>query len=305
MNFFIADDDEAIQSMLTDIIEDYDMGKVVGTSTNGENITSELLSLSKVDILIIDLLMPMRDGIETIKNLGSKFNGKIIMLSQVEDKEIIGEAYSLGIEYYITKPINKLEVINIIGKLRENIKLEKSIHDIKSTLNVLDIDIGTKDKENFSEESSINNSGKFLLTELGIIGENGSNDLLDILNCLSKNNNAAIKDFPALKDIFSKMVKKRLGKNASAADIKKEIKASEQRIRRAISQSMTHLASLGLIDYSNQKFEEYSSKFFDFEEIRKRMLELENAVNPSKSHVKINMRKFIKVFFIESRNLGK
>lgn len=68
---------------------------------------------------------------------------------------------------------------------------------------------------------------------------------------------------------------------------------------------MTHLASLGLIDYSNQKFEEYSSKFFDFEEIRKRMLELENAVNPSKSHVKINMRKFIKVFFIESRNLGK
>lgn len=212
MNFFIADDDEAIQSMLTDIIEDYDMGKVVGTSTNGENITSELLSLSKVDILIIDLLMPMRDGIETIKNLGSKFNGKIIMLSQVEDKEIIGEAYSLGIEYYITKPINKLEVINIIGKLRENIKLEKSIHDIKSTLNVLDIDIGTKDKENFSEESSINNSGKFLLTELGIIGENGSNDLLDILNCLSKNNNAAIKDFPALKDIFSKMVKKGLEK---------------------------------------------------------------------------------------------
>lgn len=305
MNFFIADDDEAIQSMLTDIIEDYDMGKVVGTSTNGENITSELLSLSKVDILIIDLLMPMRDGIETIKNLGSKFNGKIIMLSQVEDKEIIGEAYSLGIEYYITKPINKLEVINIIGKLRENIKLEKSIHDIKSTLNILDIDIGTKDKENFSEESSINNSGKFLLTELGIIGENGSNDLLDILNCLSKNNNAAIKDFPALKDIFLKVVKKRLGKNASEADIKKEIKASEQRIRRAISQSMTHLASLGLIDYSNQKFEEYSSKFFDFEEIRKKMLELENAVTPSKSHVKINMRKFIKVFYMESRNLGK
>ena len=101
------------------------------------------------------------------------------------------------------------------------------------------------------------------------------------------------------------MVKKRLGKNASEADIKKEIKASEQRIRRAISQSMTHLASLGLIDYSNQKFEEYSSKFFDFEEIRKKMLELENAVTPSKSHVKINMRKFIKVFYMESRNLGK
>ncbi|WP_341465735.1 DNA-binding domain-containing protein [Clostridium pasteurianum] len=44
--------------------------------------------------------------------------------------------------------------------------------------------------------------------------------------------------------------------------MKKEIKASEQRVRRAILQGLTHIASLGLTDYSNPKFEDYASKFF-------------------------------------------
>jgi len=98
MIFFIADDDEAICTMLTEIIEDYDLGSVIGTSDNGSNIDKTLLTIKKIDILIIDLLMPIRDGIETIRNLGTDLNTKIIMLSQVEDKDMIAEAYSLGVE---------------------------------------------------------------------------------------------------------------------------------------------------------------------------------------------------------------
>lgn len=38
--------------------------------------------------------MPIRDGIETIRHLKGTFSGKVIMISQVESKELIAEAYS-------------------------------------------------------------------------------------------------------------------------------------------------------------------------------------------------------------------
>ncbi|WP_234117228.1 response regulator [Clostridium hydrogenum] len=303
MRFFIVDDDEAICTMLTEIIEDYDLGKIVGTADNGATINNDLLDLKEIDILIIDLLMPIRDGIETIRDLGTSFRSKIIMLSQVEDKEIIAEAYSLGVEYYITKPINRLEVIKIIEKVIENIKLQKSIHDIKKTLNILDYEKKESSSTNTTQKKTILDSGKFLLSELGIIGENGSSDLLSMLQYVYKyDDKQSIKaDFPALKDIFTNIAISKLGSNASSSEITKEVKASEQRVRRAISQCLTHLASLGLMDYSNEKFEEYSSSFFDFTEIRKKMLELENNTQTSQSKVRINMKKFVKVLYMEGK----
>lgn len=38
------------------------------------------------------------------------------MVSQVESKELIAEAYSLGVEYYIIKPINRIEVLTVVRK---------------------------------------------------------------------------------------------------------------------------------------------------------------------------------------------
>lgn len=49
------------------------------------------------------------------------------MVSQVESKELIAEAYSLGVEYYIIKPINRIEVLTVVRKVIERIRLEKSI----------------------------------------------------------------------------------------------------------------------------------------------------------------------------------
>lgn len=303
MNFFIVDDDEAIRSMLAEIIEDYDLGEIVGEAENGSTIDNQLLNLKKVDILIIDLLMPIKDGLQTIRDLGVSFTGKIIMLSQVEDKEMIGKVYSLGIEYYITKPINRLEVIGIIEKVIEHMQLEKSIQDIQKTLNILQFN-KKKDKQAYSFTSKgIVSSGQFLLTELGIIGESGCKDLLDIIQYLfeCENKKPFELGFPSLKKIFIDVAMKKLGPLCASMDLNKEIKASEQRIRRAIYQALNHLASLGLTDYSNPKFEEYAAIFFDFTEIRKKMLELQNRSNSSTSSVHINTKKFVKVLYIESK----
>jgi len=303
MRFFIVDDDEAIRSMLVEIIEDYDLGEIIGEAENGTAIDGSLLTMKAVDILIIDLLMPMQDGIQTIRKLTPAFHGGIIMLSQVEDKEMIGNAYFLGVHYYITKPINRLEVISIIQNVMEHIRLQNVICNIEKNLNVLNSEKIIPAPTTVSK-NDISASGQYLLSELGMIGESGSKDLLDMLDFLYKYDNERPfgHEFPSLKEIFTIVAIKRLGvATPDQNDINKESKAIEQRVRRTLFQGLTHLASIGITDYTNPNFEEYAPKFFDFTEIRKIMLNLKSNMKPSISNSHINIKKFVKVLFLEAK----
>ncbi|MGM0779519.1 MAG: response regulator [Bacillota bacterium] len=306
MLFYITDDDEAVRSMLSQVIEDEDLGEIAGEAEDGALLNGPMLSLKNVDILLIDLLMPIRDGIETIRQIKPEFKGKMIMISQVESKELIGEAYELGIEYYITKPINRIEVITVIRKVIERIRLERSIQDIQKSLhNVLSFDQVKERNNPPHNKKNIRTSGQFLLSELGIAGENGSKDLLDMLDYLNQyeQDHMLEKGFPPLKEIFLSIAKRKLGASHTEQELKKEIKASEQRVRRAIYQSLNHLASLGLTDFSNLKFESYASKFFDFTSVRQKMTDLKHDSKPSHSPTRINTKKFIQALYFEAKLL--
>ncbi|WP_226645112.1 response regulator [Mesobacillus subterraneus] len=299
MRFFIVDDSPAIRAMLANIIEDQDFGTVVGEAEDGSEVYTDILEAKGIDILLIDLLMPNRDGLETIKEISPTFTGKIIMISQVESKELIGEAYRLGIDYYITKPLNKLEVSNVIKKVCENLTLKKSLMDIQRSLNMIP---GFKTNINTNKSTlSIVSAGKDILFELGIISESGNKDLLDLLSILYAHEQNGVKEIPPLKDLFEEIMKKRLGQNASAADIRKEIKAGEQRVRRALQQALEHLASLGLTDYSNPKFEHYSSSFFDYTQVRMKMLEIEGKTESCAIPPRSNLKKFLQALYMEAR----
>ncbi|MGG4452687.1 response regulator [Brevibacillus porteri] len=304
MRYFIVDDDPAIRFMLAQIIEDADLGEVCGEAEDGLQIDHDFLNWKQVDILLIDLLMPNRDGIETVSQL-RRFTGKIVMISQIETKEIIAEAYATGIEYYVTKPVNRREVISVLQKVRERILLQQSIEGIQRSLSVLSGSMNATaalSKEATYPEKGILSSARFLLTELGMISEKGSKDLLDMMEWLyhwEKERDEEV-NFPPLRDIFLAIAARKLGKGVTAL-IQKETKAAEQRVRRAVYQALTHLASLGLTDYSNPKFESYATTFFDFTEVRKRMLELENQMEMTISSTRINTKKFIFVLYMESK----
>lgn len=137
LNFFIVDDSTTIRAMLSNIIEEEGMGTVIGEAEDGSEVYADSLVEQKIDILLVDLLMPNRDGIETVREIAPFFRGKIIMISQVETKDMIGEAYALGVDHYITKPINRLEVVSILKKVSDHYRLEKSLSDIQKSLSFL------------------------------------------------------------------------------------------------------------------------------------------------------------------------
>ncbi|WP_312505384.1 DNA-binding domain-containing protein, partial [Bacillus luti] len=64
-----------------------------------------------------------------------------------------------------------------------------------------------------------------------------------------------------------------------------------------------HLASLGLTDFSNPKFESYAPKFFDFTIVRKRMTEMTKEEFAVSGHTRINTKKFIQVLYFEAKRL--
>ncbi|MGF9891989.1 response regulator [Priestia megaterium] len=302
MRFYIIDDDEVFRSMLAEIIEDNDLGEVIGEAEDGIVLNDQFSLLQQIDILFIDLLMPIQDGIETVRKIKDSFKGKIIMMSQVETKDLIGKAYSLGIEYYITKPLNRMEVLMVIQKVIERIHVQQSMEKIQESLNTV-LNVGNQQKTpSFGKkESDPAEVCRFLLRELGILGESGSKDLIEIINYLHQTEKSTMYEqhFPSLKEIFEKITVRKLGSSFSEDVLQKEMKAAEQRVRRAIYQSLNHLTSLGMVDFFNPKFENYASKFFDFSMVHQRMRDIEKGTGKSSTPSRINVKKFIQMLYYE------
>ena len=69
----------------------------------------KFLYTEKVDLILLDVQMPIMDGIETLREIRTQENGitvPVIMLTAKKDKETVIEGSKLGIMDYIVKPIN-------------------------------------------------------------------------------------------------------------------------------------------------------------------------------------------------------
>jgi len=162
--FLIIDDDVNIRKMLGILIKKNNLGKVICELDSGEYAAQEIIFYNP-DIVLIDLLLPMVDGIGIIKTAKEQgYNGKFIMISQVEEESLVSTAYENGITFFIGKPINNIEAINVIKGICHNIELEHSLALIKSAVLNLNSDKGLK-KELFLDDRITN-----IFTDIGIAG---------------------------------------------------------------------------------------------------------------------------------------
>lgn len=302
IRFFLIEDDPVIRRMLERIIMECNLGEIAGQASDGIGVSID--QLYGVDIVLIDLLMPGQDGIQTIKKLRSEgFAGRFIMVSQVENKEMIGEAYLQGIDTFIQKPINRLEVMSVLKRVVDHLSLEASLQSIRKSLQILDVKakepVDADHKGKISQESSLEQKARQLLLQLGIASEAGAPDLLLIMRWLGEEEQRGDKLRELqLKELYTFILQKLHG-NLDEQSIVKEVRAMEQRIRRMVIQAFTHLSSLGLTDYANPTFEHFAPRLFDFQEVRMRMQELEAGEKTTKC--RISVKKFLSVFLLEAK----
>lgn len=278
--FLVIDDDVNIRKMLELIIKKNNFGKVICELDSGEQAVQEIIFYNP-HIVLIDLLLPIVDGIEIIKRAKDQgYKGKFIMISQVEEESVVSRAYESGIIFFISKPINNIEAINVIKGICHNIELENSLAVIKNAV------LGFNTDKNVTKELFIDESITNIFTSIGIAGAVGSNELIKIIHKIidfKKRNPISIYK---LQKIYDEITQEEYGD----VNLNANKKALEQRIRRIIQKALENLSELGCDDYSNSVFMEYSTLLFDFKQIRQ---EMRHINNPLDEPGKISTKKFI------------
>src|SRR5262252_9873864 len=89
----------------------------VETATNGEEALQRVQKGLQPDLVLLDLLMPGIDGLQTLEQLRQIKPGlKVVMLSCVSDTRKVVQAMRLGAHNYLTKPFQKAELDSVIDQ---------------------------------------------------------------------------------------------------------------------------------------------------------------------------------------------
>lgn len=274
--------------MLKKIITEGDLGLVIGEANSGSSSLSPISTMHP-DVVLIDFLMPELDGIETIVQLRKKgYEGQFIMISQIVNKEMVGEAYEVGVEFFIHKPINRIEVQSILRKTAEQFRLQDSLLTIKESL------ANIAPSKPVYKKQSVKEIVYSILSDMGVVGEVGSDDIVAMVEFLFEQHHS-MTQLPPLKELYE-AIATQLG--IPSSNIQKESKAMEQRLRRTILTAMNNIVSLGAIDYTNPEFEHYAPRYFDFQEIRNQMIQIQEGRKKS-TKMKVNNKKFLQVLYLE------
>ncbi|EYE88079.1 LuxR family transcriptional regulator [Fervidicella metallireducens AeB] len=115
IRILIADDDSLIRESLKIILgmdEDFD---VVGCVENGLKAVEYCLR-ERIDVALLDVRMPVLNGVKAVKEISSKTNTKTLILTTFDDDEYIMEAVKNGAKGYLLKN-------NSPDKIKDAIKL--------------------------------------------------------------------------------------------------------------------------------------------------------------------------------------
>ena len=117
----IVDDEEEIRLGIIKKIKWEELGFIViGDAENGQDAIEKAERLQP-DVIMTDIKMPYMDGLELAKNLREFMPAtKVIIFSGCDDFEYAKQAITFNVIDYVLKPINSIEIIELLKKLKIN-----------------------------------------------------------------------------------------------------------------------------------------------------------------------------------------
>src|ERR1700686_4125635 len=129
-NILLVDDEPGMLRYISTLLE-VDEHKVQTAST-GEEAVERVQKGLEPDLVLLDLLMPGIDGLQTLEKLRQLKPGlKVVMLSCVNDTRKVVQAMRLGAIDYLTKPFQKAELDAVIGQCVGTAKSDAYAGDIE------------------------------------------------------------------------------------------------------------------------------------------------------------------------------
>jgi two-component system chemotaxis response regulator CheY len=91
--------------------------EIVGEAENGEMAVSKYGELQP-DVVIMDITMPVMDGISAVRNIVQSYPGaRIVMCTALGQQNLVIEALQAGAKDYIVKPFQPSRVVDGISKV--------------------------------------------------------------------------------------------------------------------------------------------------------------------------------------------
>lgn len=126
----IADDEDIIREGIKCLIDWNALGyEITDEASNGQMALTKILA-HHPDVVLMDISMPEMSGLEVISNAISQgFSGKVIIISGYSDFKYAKDAIKYGVQYYITKPIDEDELLEILTNIKGMLDEELRIND--------------------------------------------------------------------------------------------------------------------------------------------------------------------------------
>jgi len=188
-HILVVDDDDGIRSLVKKYLEENNY--LVTTSNNAED-ASKKIKVIEFDLIILDIMMPGKSGLEFIQENKKKIETPIILLTAKGDPSERVEGLEIGADDYLPKPFEPKELIlriqNIIQKLKKNnqkrvIEFENIKIDLNKQLifkNKVEYKINNTEK--IILEKMINNPGKtFSREDIGLLIDLNKERSVDVI----------------------------------------------------------------------------------------------------------------------------
>ncbi len=188
-HILVVDDDDGIRSLVKKYLNENNF--LVTTAYNAED-ASKKIKIIKFDLIILDIMMPGKNGLEFIKDNKKKLEAPIILLTAKGEASERVEGLEIGADDYLAKPFEPKELIlRIKNILNKTIKTEQiriiEFANVKIDLNKLliiknDNEFKINNTEKTILEKMINNPGKtFSREDIGQLIELDKERSIDVI----------------------------------------------------------------------------------------------------------------------------
>jgi CheY-like chemotaxis protein len=107
----LVDDSETVLQFERMILRG--LGLELSSAKNGVQALDQI-AVQKPDLVLLDIMMPDMDGIETLRRLKespSMQNIPVVVVTTKGDPELVKQAFEVGCDDYVTKPVDKVELL--------------------------------------------------------------------------------------------------------------------------------------------------------------------------------------------------
>jgi DNA-binding NarL/FixJ family response regulator len=118
IRIMLADDHLIVREGLVTVLSDEPDFEFVGFAEDGEQACEEYAKLLP-DVLLLDLRMPKRDGLEVARELVSRFQAKVVIVTTFDNEEDLKQSLKAGAKGYLLKEAEKEEIIDAIRTVAE------------------------------------------------------------------------------------------------------------------------------------------------------------------------------------------